>query len=498
MQSSVFLANGFAAISGKNTVEPGGSLALKPGKVKLSGGRYVADHGTLRVPENREDPNARLIRLPVTRIRAIGPSPAEPIFHLGGGPGLSNLNFRPPLALLEHHDVVLVGYRGVDGSPVLDCPEVSRAMKGVDGDLFSPASRAALAQAIQNGARRLQEQGIDLSGYNIPEVIADLEAARQALGYGRIHLLSQSYGTRVALLYAQQHPERIHRSVMIGVNPPGRFVWEPGKIDAQLAQYGRLWAASPASGGRDLVEMMRRVNQAMPRRWLFLPIDPGKVKAASFALLFHRGTAAMVFDAYRSAARGDPSGLALLSLVYDFALPGMFNWGDFMAKGFSADYDAGRDYTDLAAPETIMGSPLAQLFWPSARFWPAPVLPDEFRRAKPSEVETLLISGSLDFSTPAEYAKEELLPYLSRGSQVILAEMGHTGDLWGGQPQATEHLIAHFFDTGEVDASRFTYAPMDFEPKIHLATLAKALVLVPITLAGLTGALAWRRVSTRH
>ena len=53
-----------------------------------------------------------------------------------------------------------------------------------------------------------------------------MEAARAALGYDRINLLSYSYGTRVAMIYAWMYPGSIHRSAMIGVNPRGNFAWE--------------------------------------------------------------------------------------------------------------------------------------------------------------------------------------------------------------------------------------------------------------------------------
>jgi pimeloyl-ACP methyl ester carboxylesterase len=41
------------------------------------------------------------------------------------------------------------------------------------------------------------------------DVIADFENARNALGYDRINLMSASYGTRVALLYAYLHPATV-------------------------------------------------------------------------------------------------------------------------------------------------------------------------------------------------------------------------------------------------------------------------------------------------
>src|SRR4030042_1405014 len=76
-------------------------------------------------------------------------------------------------------------------------------------------------------------------------------------------------------------------------------------------------------------------------------------------------------------------------------------------------------------------------------------MPDEFRKAQHSSVETLLLSGSVDFSTPAEYATHELLPLISNGKQVILAEMGHTNDLWNVQrPDSASHSKAGSLATG--------------------------------------------------
>ena len=113
------------------------------------------------------------------------------------------------------------------------------------------------------------EDGIDLGGYTIPEVVEDLEDARMALGYEHVNLLSESYGTRVAQVYAAAHADRVARSAMIGVNPPGRFVWEPALIDQQLRYYAELY--QKASAGRqttpNLAEMMHDVVRNLPERW---------------------------------------------------------------------------------------------------------------------------------------------------------------------------------------------------------------------------------------
>jgi pimeloyl-ACP methyl ester carboxylesterase len=481
-----------------------GDLTLAPCQFKTEEGEYAADCGTLVVPENRAKVDSRLLTLPVIRIRATGKHPAEPIFWLTGGPGQKNTQHGPPAWMVANHDYVMVGYRGVDGSSVLDCPEYNRVLRGtsVGGDALSPGALAHLADAMGACAARLQAAGVDLDGYTTPEVVEDMEAARKALGYERVNLLSGSYGTRVAQTYAYLHPDRLYRSVMFAASVPGGIVMEPARLDAQLRSYSRLCAQDAACTARtaDLAETIRRVSHTMPRRWLGVPIDPGSVRVVTFQLLYNRSTAPLAFDAYLAAEHGDPSGLALMSLA-GLASPGI-TWGAFFSKAYSMDYDPARDYaTEMDPPGSILGSPHALAIWSAASAWPVKRLPAELRQIHRSEVETLIISGSVDVAAPAERVTKELLPYLPHGQQVILAEMSH-GDLPGleTQPQATERLITSFYDTGVADDSLFTYAPIDFQVSWGYPVLAKlGLGLVLLIIAIVAGAI-WvtiRRIKRR-
>jgi pimeloyl-ACP methyl ester carboxylesterase len=425
---------------------------------------YAADCGTLVVPENRDDPNSRLIALPVIRLRATGSNPSEPIFYFAGGPGEPNMHFSHPEGLIENHDIVMVGYRGVDGSVVLDCPEFAKALKGAGGEVLSEESITNMTDSLTRCAARLQGEGVDLHSYTIPDVIEDMEAARIGLGYERINLLSGSYGTRPAMMYTWVHPESLHRVVMTCVNSPGHFVYYPDVTDELMEHDAELCARDPECGGRtdDLIETMRNVAHNMPRRWLFLPIDPFKVRFVTQVMLFHRGMAASAFDAYLAAEEGDPSGLWLMSLMYGFVLPPKA-WGDQFTKG-SIDYDALMDYDALLfPPDTILGAPLYAVWRPvQSSDWPKTSYPEELREIQPSDVETVLLSGNMDYNNAPSFA-EELLPSLSNGQHVVLSEFGHTGDFWKYQPEARLHMLTTFYDTGKVDDSRYTYQPMDFQ-----------------------------------
>lgn len=231
----------------------------------------------------------------------------------------------------------------------------------------------------------------------------------------------------------------------------------------------------------------------MPKRWLFIPIDPGKVKMVTFALLFNRRTAAMVFDIYLAAEAGDLSGLALMSVASDFVLPSLATWGDFFAKGSSTDYDASRNYViEMNPSHSILGSPMSFLIFDGLTGnWPINLIPAELRQAQSLEVETLLVSGSVDLSTPAEFAADELLPHLAKGKQVIVKEAGHVSDIWNLQPAATERLLTSFYNTGVADDSLFTYASMDFRVPLGFPALAKMMLGMVLLLSTFVVAIIW-------
>ncbi len=196
------------------------------------------------------------------------------------------------------HDVVLVGYRGVDGSVRLDCPEVESALKH-STDFLSEQSFRAYADAFRACANRLTAADVDLAGYSMVQQVDDMEAARKALGYNRIDLLSESAGTRTALIYAWRYPNSIHRSVMVGVNPPGHFLWDPKTTDEEIGRYAALWSKDNSVSQRtnDLAATLRRMAADMPGRWLFLPIKKGNVRVASFMGMMNSSMEATPFAA---------------------------------------------------------------------------------------------------------------------------------------------------------------------------------------------------------
>jgi pimeloyl-ACP methyl ester carboxylesterase len=471
-----------------------GDLVLEPCSYDTEKGSYEADCGTLVVPENRSDPQSRLIGVKVTRIRALSDHPREPIFRLEGGPGLTNLDFARASRYAQNRDVVLVGYRGVDSSVRLECPEVESALKH-STDYLAERSLTAYGDAFGTCAARLTDEGVDLDGYSLVAQADDLEAARKALGYGRIDLLSESAGTRLAMIYAWRYPESVHRSVMIGVNPPGNYLWNPRAIDEQVGRYSKLCSQDDSCSGRtnDLAALLNETE--IPDRWFFLPIKQGNVKIATFFGLFETTQelsapiyASTTLSSWFSAADDDASGFWFQSLAADLFYPGSFVWGEYAAVG-RTDAQRAKDYFAADVSDSNLGYAGSKFAWAGGRLaeaWPVEPDEDEYDRVRTSNVETLLIGGLVDFSTPPQNATKELLPYLSDGHQVVLPGYGHSTSFWEDQPEAGTKLVSTFFDTGEVDDSGYEPQPIDFTPELTQPSLAKGMAGTMVGLALLT------------
>jgi pimeloyl-ACP methyl ester carboxylesterase len=459
-----------------------GDLKLEPCSYATEDGPADADCGTLVVPENRRDPRSRLIALPVVRIRARSSRPAEPIFRLEGGPGLTNMEFPKASRVSKNHDVVLVGYRGREGSVVLDCPEVESALTH-STDFLSDKTYRAYGDGFRLCASRLKSEGVDLAGYSIPQRVDDLEAARVALKYRRIDLLSESAGTRTAMIYAWRYPKSILRSVMIGANPPGHFFWDGKIIDEQIGRYSALCSKDVACSKRtdDLAQTMRRTSPKIPSRWWLLRIKPGHVRVASFFGLAESTmdaapiAAPMTLHSWTSAAAGDPSGFWFLSFAGDLIFPKTFVWGDVAAFG-RTDANALRDYLARDPAPSILGDSGTMFIWGGGELadaWPAQPDENQYNRVTTSNVETLVVSGTLDLPAPPQAATTELMPFLKKGRQVLLQGFGHTTDFWTYQAGANRQLLNTFFDTGKVDESRYRPSTVDFSPQVTQTALGK-------------------------
>jgi hypothetical protein len=146
-----------------------------------SGESVAAFHGTFEVPENRADPDSRMITLSYVRFPATGEQSGPPVIYLAGGPGgpgsgtAQGPRFALFQAMRQHGDVVAFDQRGTGDSTRL--PRCTSSQFIPDAERVSDADYAAaqLAAAEECGAF-WRQQGVDLEGYTTRESVQDLVA----------------------------------------------------------------------------------------------------------------------------------------------------------------------------------------------------------------------------------------------------------------------------------------------------------------------------------
>jgi pimeloyl-ACP methyl ester carboxylesterase len=227
---------------------------------------YRVDCGYLTVPEARSAASgwrrdARVLRLYVTIVRSPNLRPApDSIVVLYGGPGgwsgplLARLNAFGFGELLAERDLIIFDQRGTGLSePALTCPETNaRHTHALFEHVTLDERRQRFVDAALECRARLVAEDINLKAFNTPEIAADIEDLRLALGYAQINLYSISYGTRVALAAMRDAPHGL-RSVILDSTVPMQVSQYADGIANTAYAFNLLFArvaADPAAAAR--------------------------------------------------------------------------------------------------------------------------------------------------------------------------------------------------------------------------------------------------------
>lgn len=192
---------------------------IEPGacQIKLATG-LIGRCGFLVVPENRQKPKGRTIKIPFVFVRQPGMDSIKNVFlTTTGGPGFSTIaNFdslRYNSDFFQFGGFIAFDQRGTKRSqPCLDCPEVGEAFKRAYRENLSKDSLELIA--VKQCRQRLAAQGIDLSAYNTTESAADINDLRKVLKLDSLTLFGISYSGGLMLTVARNHPEAVKALVL--------------------------------------------------------------------------------------------------------------------------------------------------------------------------------------------------------------------------------------------------------------------------------------------
>jgi pimeloyl-ACP methyl ester carboxylesterase len=428
--------------------------------------------GTVTVPLDRSGrvPGTVKLHVEVQTARSISGQPRKgALVALAGGPGQPATLFTSDFVFAfgepdGTRDIVTFDQRGTGRSGLLRCPSVERVT------LLSgyPAAGEQCAQRL--GDRR--------GFYTTSDTVEDLEAIRQAIGVPKLALYGASYGTKVALAYAERYPQHTERLLLDSVLP----LDGPDPLYGDtLAAMARVANASCAGGcdftenpGADLARLGEQLQTGPARGYLVnsngrhVPAAIGSTRlfylllAGDFAPDIRAALPAAVY----SAQRGDPAALLRLATLNEStgepAPASEFSAGVYAATlceesplpwsrgapfdarpAAAADAAAKRGpgaFTPLGA-EAVLQTDLLALCarWPEATA--APAVP----RPLP-DVPTLILEGALDLRTPLEGALR-VAQQLPHSTTITVPSTGHS-TLGSDTSECTLNAIDRFLNGG--------------------------------------------------
>jgi pimeloyl-ACP methyl ester carboxylesterase len=422
-----------------------------------AGDSVAARCGWLEVPENRENPAGRKVRLHVAVIPALRLQPApDPLFILAGGPGQAASDYYTTMApvfgrIRRDRDIVLLDQRGTGRSNRLDCAfDDDDDFADTDPRQLQEQTRACIA-ALPGDARY----------FTTSIAVQDLDEVRAALGYRSLNFYAVSYGTRVAQHFIRRHPDRVRTAILDGVVPVDLALGPDIPLQAQRALdalFDRCAADTACNAKfpalRDDFRALRTRLQTTPEKMQIPdPITAAPTSAifgipqlsAAVRLLSYSDETASVLPLLIHQAEVDrqPQGMLAQYLMIQHNMESQIANGMHFAVTCSEDSQrwAEQPADTQPAKDAYLGSALMFGMSSICSAWPRGPVDKDFNEPLHSDVPALLLSGGNDPVTPAAYGERAAAGF-KHGRHIVLPGQGHGQLAVGCMPR----LVAQFID----------------------------------------------------
>ncbi len=399
--------------------------------------------GTFTEYEDRAAASGRTVAIPLVVIPAAHPM-HRAIFWNPGGPGASAVDSAGDIAdhsswfikLHDRYDLVLANNRGVGGPHAQQC------------DLSPPAHPESWflqlwPDALLKICRRRLAAAANLSLYTSSIGADDLDDIRSALGYPKIVLDGDSYGSYFFLVYLRQHPDHVESAILEGVAPPEilklpledaagvelameRLVVacrQDASCEAHFPRFEEHFAAVVHRFDAGPVRI--RIENSATGQPQEVPLSKEVFAERLRQALYSAGPAAYVPYIIEQAWRGDdvPLGHLIEAVTQGMATA--------VEMGLNLSVTCAEDIPFITEQEvrhtsagSFEGDLRVRAQQRACKIWNVKPVPAAFNQPVRSNAPVLMISGTNDPATPPDYATRELR-YLPNGKQILVKGLSH-------------------------------------------------------------------------
>lgn len=446
------LLGALAAIA-MSACRPGGSdLVSQLDACRIPGVDREVRCGSVTMPEDPDQPQGRTITIRFAVVPAVARNKQpDPVFVLAGGPGqAATRTARQMLPVLNdansRRDIVLVDQRGTGGSHALECKIEETSL----GSTFEQSQQIERLTACLKGLRG------DLRQYATWIAVRDFDAVRARIGAEQVNLWGGSYGTRAALEYMRQYPQRVRSAVIDGVAPPDmvlpvsfaldadaalaalveacarderchhRYPDMAKRVDELLAHADRgtdIQVPHPLTGIRESMRLDRRVLSSLLRVPLYAP-----------------QLSAVLPYALAQAANGEYTPLVALSAAVAGGINENFAAGMHYAVICAEDLPRVTDEQRTRAAATRFGTAFLEVYQQACRGVPTRPVPPDFYDIPASKAPVLVLSGGLDPATPPRHGAR-IAERLGNARHIVSPYLGHIVSTNGCAPTQIGRFI---------------------------------------------------------
>lgn len=408
--------------------------------------------GAVVVPEDPDRPQGATLTVRFAVVPAVARNKQpDPVFVLAGGPGqAATRTARQMLPVLNEvnarRDIVFVDQRGTGGSNPLECKVEETSLAAI----FEQSQQIGRLNAC------LKELRGDLRQYATWIAVRDFDAVRARIGAQQVNLWGGSYGTRAALEYMRQFPQRVRSAVLDGVAPPDMVLPVSFALDADAALQALVDAcARDERCRRRYPDMARRIDALMARADAGIDVRvPHPLTGIPESIRIDRRAMSSLLRV--------PLYLPQLSAVLPYALVAATD-GEFtalvalssaVAGGINENFAAGMHFAVICAEDlprvdaaqraalaaTRFGTVFLDLYTQACRGVPARPVPAAFYGIPRSAAPVLLLSGGFDPATPPRHG-ERVAERLGNARHVVSPHLGHIVSTQGCAPAQLARFI---------------------------------------------------------
>ncbi len=415
--------------------------------------------GRFRVFENRLLKKGRQIHLNFVVLHAQGDDPkTDPFFFIVGGPGQAATTTEARWAnhwIRRERDVVLIDQRGTGGDNRLQFE-----FKTEGNTLQQFMDSLWRDEVVKANLDRLSKS-YDLSMYSTQMAADDLNDFRKAMGYSKINISGGSYGTRASLVYIRRHGETVRTATLAGCAPiefrNPLYHAEGGQrcLDMIFEEVAKAPKYREAFGDlrKKFAELSNRL-EAKPVSVLITNRTTGKEEAIT--LDRDQFMSAVRFQTYYTsnsrrlpkllceAHEGNFRPFVLDVLRQNIAIRQSLAMG--MLLSVSTAEDLSRIDPAEVEPltkDTYLGPSRVLSQMRAGKIWPKSELDGDYGEPVKSDVQTLILSGSLDPVTPPKWG--EMVHKNFPNSIHVVVPTAH--DVGG---RCVDSLKKRFLETGDV------------------------------------------------